>query len=172
MKLSRKYAQAYLNVAHDLTYDAVLHIVEMGKFLKAQRQALFLLSVPSISDEVKKAGLAAIMERVKAPASFMPLISLLLVTHRLYLLAEVCFTIDSLYREMHHIHTVIIASSSPLASDQKEAIEHFLAARVKGTILYTYRQDPALIAGIRIQSDTLLWEYSINQHLRDLQRGH
>jgi ATP synthase F1 delta subunit len=172
MSIARKYAHAFLNVFRDqLTSEKIEQIAQMGDFLSKQQRALFLLQVPIIPDEVKKTGLFSVMERYKIAAPFTVLIDLLIASRRAHLVADICRMIDTIYKKEHRIHIFIVASSSPLASDQRVVIEQFLAARVKGTIIYRYKVVPKLIAGVRLQSDTLLWEYSVDQQLRDLQRA-
>ena len=45
-----------------------------------------------------------------------------------------------------------------------------MVVQTAATNLYAYSIDTDLIAGVRIQSDTLLWEYSIDKQLRKLAR--
>lgn len=66
------------------------------------------------------------------------------------------------------MHSITVASSCELLDEQRKSIESFIARHVSGKKSYTYTVDPSLIAGVRIYSDTILWEVSIEKQLRDL----
>lgn len=172
MKIARKYAQAFLNTSDDtLSLEKVLRIVELGNFLRAHSRMLSLLQIPVISNEIKKNALVSLAQRFDVADVINPLLDVLLIARRGNLLADVCHMIGKYYQQRNAIYEITVSSAIPVSTDQKAVIEQFLASQVKGTIIYTYKEDPKLIAGIRIQGDTILWEYSINQQLQDLQRG-
>jgi len=49
---------------------------------------------------------------------------------------------------------ITVASSYTLTDEQRATIEAFMAQRIAGKKSYTYTIDPALIAGVRVYSDT------------------
>ncbi len=169
MNLVQKYAHAYLNVSGDkLTYQDAVHCTDAAQFLHSHGRALFLLKVPLIPSEIKREGLVDLVTRFKLPDSIKQLIDLLLLHKQAFLLADILDAISTIYAKEHSIHTVIVTSTIELAAQQREEIENFLADRMQGTIIYKYEINKKLIAGIRIQSDTLLWEHSIDKQLREL----
>ena len=169
MNLVNKYAHAYLHVSSDqLTTHDILQYQQAAEFLHTHARALFLLKVPVIPYQVKREALMQITERFKLHASIQPLIELLLEHKRAFLLADILDEISALYNQKKSIHTFTVTSSAQLSDDERKNIERFLADRVQGTIMYTYVVDKKLIAGIRLQSETLLWEHSIDKQLRDV----
>lgn len=169
MKIIRKYAVAYLHVfGDDFTQADMVQCRRAAEFLKAHRRALFLLKVPLISLEIKKEGLKDFVKKFELPHSMMALVNLLLEHKRAFLLANILLAIIDIYKETNHIHLVTVSSSIALDAQQQKAIEQFLGAQVSGTLLYSYDVDKKLIAGIRLQSDTVLWERSINKRLREI----
>ncbi len=165
----RKYAHAYVNIFGDtLTHEDIIHGEQAADFLRTHRRVLFLLKVPLIPIEVKQRGLVQFIERFSLPSSLQMLTKLLLRNKHAYLLADILDYIKDIYTKEHEIHAFNVVSSSELQDDQKEEIKGFLADRVRGTIIYKYAVDKKLIAGIRLQSDTLLWERSIDKQLRDI----
>ena len=66
------------------------------------------------------------------------------------------------------IARVKISSSHDITQQDLDAIERFLVNQTGLSIIYTYAIDKKLIAGIRLQSNTLLWECSINKQLTQI----
>ena len=168
--LSKKYAQAYVHLfGADISLEDVQRIEKAVDFLNTNRHILFFLTVPTIDASIKTKSLYEFADRLGLPASINKLIDLILKHKRGELLAQVLKQIVQVYHALRSIHTFRITSSQPLSVPNRNVIEKFLAKRVEGTILYTYSVDRDLIAGIRAQSDTLLWECSVAQQLRHIQ---
>lgn len=81
----------------------------------------------------------------------------------------ICRWIGIYFREKSHIVQFLITSSQPLSLIDKEKIHHFLTTNTHAIVETSYALDPSLIAGLRIQSTTYLWEKSIAQQLRAVQ---
>ena len=169
MNIARKYAQAFFAVYEDtITRDLISRIDEAAQFMMTHRRALFLFKVPVIDRSVKEAGLKELCERFQLGDPIKKLLIMLLNDKRAMLIAEVLEAVTGLYRERNKMVSITVASSYPLADDQRVQLEAFIARHVAGEKTYTYTIDPALIAGIRVYSDTFLWEFSIAQQLRDV----
>jgi ATP synthase F1 delta subunit len=169
VNLVNKYAHAYLHVSSDqLTTHDVLLYQQVAAFLHTHVRALFLLKVPVIPCQVKREALKEVTTRFRLHVSIQSLIDLLLAHKRAFLLADILDEISRLYHHKKSIHTFTVTSSAELTDDERKNIERFLADKVQGTIMYTYVVDKKLIAGIRLQSETLLWEHSIDKQLRDV----
>jgi F0F1-type ATP synthase delta subunit len=74
-----------------------------------------------------------------------------------------------LFKERAGIHDFVIKSAVALSQQEKDQIEKFLARKTGQDNIYTYHVDTRLIAGVRLRSQTLLWEHSIAQQLRQLE---
>ena len=91
-----------------------------------------------------------------------PLLSLLKDT-------SVLLWITRLYKE--HIDSVefSIISAQEINDQQIESIKQFLSRLINKKIIGTPSIDTSLIAGLRLQSNEYLWEYSIRKHINALQ---
>ena len=97
---------------------------------------------------------------------------LLLVKHqRTSLLPSICNLVADIYQHDVKIMTFTISSSETLTDQQKKKIETFLHKHVDETVSCSYTLDKTLIAGVRLQSDCLLWEDSIRGRLQTLQES-
>ena len=72
-------------------------------------------------------------------------------------------------QKIEHIMITRIHMHLLLSMNDKEQIEQFLVRATGHTNIYKYKVDNALIAGVRLQSETLLWEHSIAKQLRQLE---
>ncbi|MGB8366998.1 MAG: F0F1 ATP synthase subunit delta, partial [Candidatus Babeliales bacterium] len=97
------------------------------------------------------------------------LLELLLNDNRAFLICDVLYYVCLLYRQYKNITKFAMISSHLLSEEDKKIIKHFLMQMTEQDIMYTTKIDKKLIAGIRLQSDTLLWEYSIRQRLAEAQ---
>ena len=166
--VAHTYAKAFLNVfGASLTQEMIHNISQAAQFLYEHRRALFLLKVPIIPESVKKRGVKELTDRFDLPASIEQLFDLLLKRKRASLFAAVCQEIVREYNKRHHHETVVVASSCPLTEQQKKKIMRFANAQFPGTKKYIFKIDTTLIAGIKIMSDTLMWESSIDNYLRE-----
>lgn len=164
--LSRKYAQAFLNCfIDDISLEGLsaLHALEL--FLRTHQKVLFFLSLSHINVQIKKQFLKELFEKFKVTDSLNKLAHVLVDSKRGQLLYTVLQQIITMYKQRRQIASFAIEASHPLTESQIEIIQQFLARMLGCDIIYEYTIKKALIAGIRLQSDTQLWEYSIDKQL-------
>lgn len=167
--LARKYARAVLNVfGGQISPDDITRVRDIVSFLSTRRKALFFLKLSRIESNVKVAAVEHLFEGVSDTRPFVALMRLLLDDKRGDLIYQVLCAIVELYQEIHKIMPFTVTSSHNLSNDEQDTVKQFLARQTRNDIIYTYRQDASLIAGLRLQSKTLLWERSIQKKLRSL----
>lgn len=168
--LARRYAQAFLNVYEaECTTEGIQAIQRFEDFFKEYPHMQYLLTLPFIPHDKKRAGLALLQERFQVPQIFNALINVLLNKKRIYLLSHVCQHIMRLYMKRKNIMQCTITSSHILSKEDIETIVNFISKKTDATIHYTYEQDKSLIAGVRVRSATIAWEHSIKKQLQQLQ---
>jgi F0F1-type ATP synthase delta subunit len=164
--VAKKYAQAFLNiVGADFSADDFKKICVLESFLKRHRAELFFLRSTAVDEQTKLVFLDRLLAPFGTHTKLEQLAAVLARHHRLFLLSMVVGYICSLYAQQHGIEHFIIASSHELSSQECVDIVQFLKGATQHAVVYEYTQDPCLIAGIRVHSDTLLWEYSVNKQL-------
>ncbi|OQA36313.1 MAG: ATP synthase subunit delta [Candidatus Dependentiae bacterium ADurb.Bin331] len=169
--LIHKYVRAFLNVyAQQLDTVQVKKIGQINAFFKTHPQTIFFLKLPVQFNAIKEAMIKKIVDQLNISVSVQSLISLLLKQQRLFLLPHICARIEREFEQQQGIMRFIITSSHVLSEKQQQSITHFLAKKTGKKIERIQKIDPKLIAGVRLQSDTLLWEYSIAKQLRDAER--
>lgn len=168
--IAKRYAQAFLNLSiNDLTDADFINVQHAIVFFSQNRPLLALLKVPHIKSEEKIAALQQVLiANHKLPEVFITLIALLVRDKRAALVLETLEQLKKLYRDHQNIEFYKISSSHALDDTELTTLQNFLAQKTGHTIFYTYTIDPSLIAGIRMQSNERLWEYSIKKQLASL----
>jgi F-type H+-transporting ATPase subunit delta len=167
--LAQRYAQAYLNLYIDsISYKDFRAIRDAGLFFAKNRHLLFFLNWPAIKKVTKITALQQALEYCQVPSSINHLVVLLAAHKRMFLITKILEYICALYEKKHAIAQVTISSSHPMTDQQLKVMQQFLAHKTGLSIIYDYKIDKKLIAGIRMQSNTFLWEHSINQQLENI----
>ncbi len=170
--IARKYAQAYLHVfGQQHTFQDFCSLWRASQFLSEHHSLLFYLSLPMIKDEDKKRFIDLFFEKFHLFDSLKQLFYLLLKNKHIFLTIDVLQDIYSLYKMDHKISELKIMSSSDLSEEKIREIKDFFMQKTGlEHIVIRYSVNPALIAGLRLQSETYLWEYSIAKQLQKLKQ--
>ena len=168
MNRASAYAHAYLNLYEkELNRASIEAIDQAAHFLHEHRRALFLLKVPVMGEAVKRDGMRELQKRFQLPNSILNLFDLLLHNGVAGLLAAIFSCIVHEYYKRNSIEQIRIISSYDLSESEKKEWKAFADARFPGEKEYRFEVDTRLIAGIKIMSDTMLWESSIERYLRE-----
>lgn len=165
----KKYAEAFLNVFEKkLTLAQCDALQALADALDENKNYAVFLILSTIKPEEKLLLLKKIWDQYAIPQEYSTLIDLLLHDKRILFLSPVLRNIIIQYKERARIATFTIASAQPLSESDLSIIKQFLARHTGCAITYTYAVDKNLIAGLRLQSDTVLWEHSLEKQLRTI----
>lgn len=164
--LSYKYARALLSVANDITPEQIKRIETTLPILRKHRQTLLYITLLHHKYEAKHGSLDVFIDRFDVIGSVKKLIHLLLEDKRLVMLPDILQATIDLYKQDHHITSCTITSTDELPTQQKKDLETLIKKIVHGTVEAQYQTDPHLIAGMRVQTDNLLFEHSVEKQLR------
>lgn len=172
-QLAKKYAQAFINsYSSQITADDHKKIPQLQDFFRSHKKSLGFLWIPHITDKEKITLLTnALVGKFGLSSIFEHLIKLLVMHKRGILLVQTLAHIDVLYKKKHNILAFAITSSHHLPETAQQSIVKFLAQQTGCAIMYTYTVDTRLIAGLRLQSDALLWEFSIAKQLQSISQS-
>lgn len=167
--VSKKYAQAFLNIIGDrLSLEYFTKLSAAQQFFAHHHKQLFFLTMPIVDDDTKVAYLEKVFTRFGLDDYLKKLAALLVRHKRAFLMPRVLKQLCRLYKKRNNIAQFSISSSHALGQDELKTVQQFLVRKTGQTILYEYMIDKRLIAGIRLQSDTLLWDYSIRKQLEQI----
>lgn len=167
--VSKKYALAYINVfKHDLDGSILDKLKVAYEFLSKNTNMLFLLSSYETTFEEKQKIATTFVDFFSFPRSMHKLIDLLLEKKNICLLADILRDAYCCYKKDNNIEDVTICSSAPLSEEDQETLGQFFVGLSDKKYRINIEQDADLVAGIRMQSDTLLWEHSVAKKMKKL----
>jgi|ERR1700722_8009193 len=172
--VAKKYALAFLNVFDDqVSYEDFEQFCIAADFFDRNKQLLFFLSWPMIDTELKVKALKDALKIFKLNKPYYhKLLDLLAAQKRTFLIMEVLKQLCAQYKIRHNIMKFSIQSSHELEKEDLHILSQFLVNLTAKDIIYDYAIEKNLIAGIRLQSNTLLWECSINKQLAHIKLSH
>lgn len=166
--IAKRYAHAFLNV-FSLSSADVQKLNNAINFLQQHPEIATFLKIPLLDPHIKLEALKeSVIKKFDLPASFDLIVELLIHKKRSELLLPVLEQIKKDYQDQQNIKLFTISSSAELADEQKKVLEQYLISTTGATIDARYTIDKKLIAGIRMQSDELQWEYSIAKQLKKI----
>lgn len=167
--LARRYAQAFLNITHPhLSPTDLRMLVSMAKMLADYKQYIFLLELPFIAHETKTAWVRQLCVDFNISFPLAILVQRLVDDKRVALLPEVIRLFGVLYKKEKKLIACTITSAHELGDQERLIIKQFIERQTGCSLMETYTVNKNLIAGLRIESDEILWEYSIDKQLRAL----
>jgi ATP synthase F1 delta subunit len=166
--IAKKYAHAFMNIySSALSETDLIAIQEAQQFLQTHKRILFFLQLPQCKKKVAEM-VEDLMRYFTLPHVLASLFLLLIQHNRSFYIPAVLFFIGVLYRTSRDIVHFLIISSHRLTGDQRAGIEAFLAYITHKNSTCTYMVQKKVIAGIRMQSDEYIWEYSVRKQLASL----
>lgn len=170
--VAKKYAQAYLHsFENNLDLAEVQNFKTAIKFFRYHNDFLSIVSILA----TKKDGACLLLEEIKThfnlPDSIRKLIQILVKHRKLDIFDKVLQDIYCSYMLKNNILEVTIATAQELEEDQKIRFEEFFKKLSGKKIVSSTIVDESLIAGIRMQSDIFLWEYSIKSRIAKISRN-
>jgi ATP synthase F1 delta subunit len=167
--LVKKYGTALLNVAgKQFDEQEFERTKEVATFLIKHKEIVLFLNMPVTKKEVLNQALATLFDGFNSADLFKKLVIILAKKKRSLILPDVLNSIIEQYQESHNRVQVVIRTYPAVDSVGLATLVQFARNHLKKTISYDYLVDPALIAGIRIQSNAQAWEYSIKKQLEKI----
>lgn len=170
--LAKKYATAFVNLAgKELDEREIGRLEKLRQFFRDGRELLFFFNLPLIEPSITQKVLDLLCADFSTKVLFKKLMTLVCEKHRALLIPDILQCIVNLYRNRHNRMAFAITSAQKLSDEEKRTVEEFLKTETQKIVDANYDLDPSLIAGLRAQSDTLLWEHSVKRQLRMLKRS-
>jgi ATP synthase F1 delta subunit len=168
--LARKYATAFLEVyGNSMTLDNYHALQSFKRVWDAHPDWLRALTMPTITHEKKIMLCTQMLAAYQVMPDVIKLMTLLINDKRESHFSKVLDIFCSLYLQKTGIVECTLASSHPLDEHERTIIQQFIAHQVGYRIMYDYKVDPDLIAGIKVTSPTFMWEYSVARQLREIE---
>lgn len=167
--VAKQYAKAYLIEYGDiLTSTDIDNMKSAIYFFRRHHNFMSLVSLMTKLHEKKHVMIDEIFSHFSLHDSLQKLVKVLLRHKRLLYFAQVLQDICCLFEIRSGSLEVTIQTATSLTESEIKKFETFFAKLSGKRIISHVRIDPSLIAGVRMQSEIFLWEYSIAARLRQL----
>lgn len=169
-KLVHTYAQAFIITFLDSITDDDYHAIQKAyDALSKNHRLISLLQVSFLNHQVlKKKCLEQLIQQFALPQSLYTLGELLINNDRMYLFPFILKKIILLYEKKMNILPMRISCSHAISEHMRKKCIVLLHTVTQSTIKPTFLIDKSLIAGIRAESKTVLWEHSIKKMLKSI----
>lgn len=136
----------------------------LEKNLEKDNDILMYFSLPGIPVSVKSQGIDLFLKKLDLP-EFKKLMMLLIKQNRVFLFNEILKSLCLIFQKKTNTILFKVTSSFSLQHSDLDILHKFLAYNTGKKIMLKHTIDKNLIAGIKMQSGSLLWEYSIRKQL-------
>lgn len=168
--IAKKYAQAFINIfPKAISFNDLKKIEAAQSFLQTHKRTLFFLQLPQFDQERKKSMVVDLIDYFSLPQDLVDLICLLIEHNRSFLIPEALVWITLIYKERINSVTFSVQSAHEIDTHQLESIKHFLSYLTHKKIIAVPSLNTSLIAGLRLQSNEHLWEYSVRKQIKAVQ---
>lgn len=168
-RLTAKYAQALFNLdGKQMVEDDFWAIKKTVQCLRQNMTILTYFNAPHASENSQLIKL--FLAYFKLPAKFSALILLLQKQQRVFLLKNILEEFLALYLINQQQIFFKITSYPALDDSQTNQALGYLAQATGAKILYEQHVDPTLIAGLKMQSVTFLYNDTIQNRLQKIHR--
>ena len=169
-RLSSMYAKAFLNIyASEISSEEINSLFTAYNFLSNHQEFIFWLGVPTLPHSKKILLIDEFIEKLELPNTTKKLIQLLMSHKRIHLFRDVILATWHEYLRRNNMMHFMFNTSHALPFKDQKIMQQFLSDKTGKHIIYTHKINPQLIAGVRLLSQTLLWDDSIAYKLKRLE---
>lgn len=167
-----RYAQAYYNLHSDLFNAQIIQgLTRCSIALNKEKPYLHILNTTLKQYISAKIEITySFVQNYGVTLPLTSLFTLLLTNEHFNLLPDIFLRCIQLYEETNGIMRFNISSAQPLSEQQKATCIQFLQHKTKHQIDAEFNLNQDLIAGIKAQSSTYLYENSIRKKIETIKR--
>jgi ATP synthase F1 delta subunit len=169
--VAKQYAKAYLQeYGSSLQLEDIEHIKLAVQFFRRHHTFMSLVSLIVAHDQSDHVIMQELWSHFQLPQTLKKLIPVLINHKRLVIFAQVLQGICCQYLSSNNILELTVLTAQPLADSELKQFEQFFIKLSGKKIISKMVLDETLIAGVRLQSDLFLWQYSIAARVKNLQQ--
>lgn len=169
--VAKQYAKAYLReYGHQLMVQDIDHLKSAIRFFRHHHNFMSLVNLIINAHNADHVLIKELFEQFSLPLTLKKLIKVLIRHKQLIIFAQVLQDICCLYQQQNNVLDVTVYTTTPFQEGELEKFEMFFIKLSGKSIISKVVIDESLIAGVRMQSDFFLWEYSIASRLRKLRQ--
>ncbi len=169
---SREYAEALFELGAEerKTEEFAAALEEVRQALQDHPDFLSLLASPAVTREERADALRAVFQD-RIPMQMLALLRLMVFRGHARLLPEMIGNYFDLARENRGESVAKVISAVPLTAAQEAALREKLAKKLGRSIILECRVDPALLGGLRVETEGRVLDGSLQSRLREFREA-
>lgn len=170
--LGSRYAKAFHNINKSaISLPMIEQLRTLAVFFSHHKKLTVTLGFTNFSKLQAATFIEHMREQVTIDALLTPLLLQLTISHRLALLNRIAYHLEALYNTEHNRSQFTAYTSHALQESQKSTIIAFIQSKTDADeVVVTFEERQELISGIRIASETMMWERSIQKTLLQIKQ--
>ncbi len=169
--LAKRYAKAFMRVFGDRLNTTMIECLDLlGSYIQKHRYSLVYLQLSALDDDFTKKNFEDLLDHCGVKDLFQTLLDLLIEHNRIHLLPRIILYVARLYRKVRGIIHWTVESPVKLNNDELISLKAFLERRTRKKAVCSLKLTPSLIAGLRVYSSNLGFEYSVRQQLNSIRK--
>ena len=169
--VARRYAKALAGIAEDqgTLVQVRAELAAITALVRANPDLERLAFYPLLAPALKARALDAVLEAQGASPTVRRFFGVVAGAARLNLIYDLASAFDELVDERLGVVEAAVQTAQPLTAPQSEALAAALSRRTGKTVKLNWRQDPAMLGGVRAQVGSTVYDASLKGQLRLLQ---
>lgn len=139
--------------------------------LKSNAETIFLLKAQHLKRHYLMDFVDVISHTLKLQKEFSSFLKVLIENNRLNLLEDIARCYKTLWNKKHHICNIDVYAAIKLSQQEmleaEESIKRFFSEKLN----INYKVDESLLGGILVQSEGILIDASVKNHLKTLEQA-
>lgn len=172
MQVSRRYADALMNLAQDSKSvdDVQANVESLKTMLEASGDLRAMIASPIFSREQQERAIVAIAKKAKFNKIFVDFLALMARQRRLPLLPSVLKALTAAHKAIKGTEEAEIISASVLSDKETAALKAALSKQLGKDVTVSVRVDESLLGGVIIKLGSRMIDDSVRTRLERLER--
>ncbi|MGH7412212.1 MAG: ATP synthase F1 subunit delta [Candidatus Methylomirabilis sp.] len=164
--VARRYAKALFDLLDTRSIEPTrAGLAGLGQAFTVSPPLKHVMASPAFGLDDKVAVLVGLSQKLKCPPIVTGFLGQLVKKNRVAFLPEIAEAFAALVDEAKGTRQVSVTSATELSPDEQEALRSQLRALLRHEVNVAFHTDPTLLAGLRIQMGSTLYDSTLRARL-------
>jgi F-type H+-transporting ATPase subunit delta len=166
--VARRYAKAMVEIGlkQGTLQSIQKELAAIDTLVRGNADLERLVAAPLVGPTKKAAAFDEVLSKAGATGGVRKFFLVVAQAARLNLIHEIVAAFDELVDERMGVLNAAVSSAQPMTPTQSKALEASLSVRTGKTVRLRWKQDPALLGGLKVQVGSTVYDASLQGQLR------